>query len=94
MSNIVTITIIIIIIIIITKFINLIWNKLKMIKIIGLRKQIRNQKKNDQNKINNIIIEKNHKLDFNDKIKNYKIFDKRVKKIKIKSRSTKYYTHT
>jgi hypothetical protein len=38
----------------------------------GQRKQIRNQKKNDQTEINIITIEKNHKFDLNDKVKNYK----------------------
>jgi hypothetical protein len=45
-------------------------------------KQIRNKNKRDQIKINIITIEKNHKFDLKDKIKNYKNFDKRAKKKK------------
>jgi len=53
-------------------------------------KQIRNQKKRDQIKINIITIEKNHKFDLKNKIKNYKNFDKRAKKKKeIESRRIK-----
>jgi len=47
------------------------------------RKQIKNQKKKGQIEINIIIIiEKNHKFVLKDKIKNYKNFDKRVRKKK------------
>jgi len=46
------------------------------------RKQVRNQKKKDQIKINIITI-KNHKFDLNDKIKN---FDKKTKKKNKKSK--------
>ena len=46
------------------------------------KKQIKNKKKKDQTEINVITIEKNHKFDLKDKIKNYKNFDKRSKKKK------------
>jgi hypothetical protein len=46
------------------------------------RKQIKNKKKKGQTEINIIIIEKNHKFVLKDKIKNYKNFDKRVRKKK------------
>ena len=42
-------------------------------------KQIRNQMRNDQTKINIITIEKNYKFDLKGKIKNYKNFDKKAK---------------
>ena len=63
--------------------------KLKIIKTLtkGQRKQIRNKKKKkDQTEINIIIIEKNHKFDLKDKIKNYKNFDKKSKKNNKKSK--------
>ena len=46
------------------------------------RKQIKNKKKKGKTEINIIIIEKNHKFVLKDKIKNYKNFDKRVRKKK------------
>jgi hypothetical protein len=55
---------------------------------IKLNTQIRNKKKKDQTEINIIIIEKNHKVDLKDKIKDYKNFDKKAKEKKIKSRRT------
>jgi hypothetical protein len=62
--------------------------KLKIIKTLtkGQRKQIRKKKKKDQTEINIIIIEKNHKFDLKDKIKNYKNFDKKSKKTNKKSK--------
>jgi hypothetical protein len=50
------------------------------------KEKIKNQKKNDQIKINIITIENIHKFDLKDKIINYKTFDKRVKGKNIKSK--------
>jgi hypothetical protein len=51
---------------------------------IKLNTQIRNKKKKDQTEINIIIIEKNHKVDLKDKIKDYKTLTKKPRKKKSK----------
>ena len=57
--------------------------KLKTIKNLTKRqrKQIKNQKKNDQTEINIIIIEKNYKFDLKDKIKTINIIIIKITKI-------------
>ena len=69
--------------------------KLKIIKTLTKqqRKQIRNQKKKDQIEKNIITIEKNHKSNLNDKIKNYKNFDKRAKEKKNQKQKNQIKRH-